>query len=77
MVQLTTRLAQEAEEALAELKAVVEQSTLLLDDVSPVSAEALAADQAVAAAAEKASQLTRALNELRMKGEITDKKTDS
>ena len=77
MVQLTTRLTQEAEEALAELKAVVERSTLLLDDVSPVSAEALAADQAVAAAAEKASQLTRALNELRMKGEITDKKTDS
>ena len=77
MVQLTTRLTQEAEEALAELKAVVERSTLLLDDVSPVSAEALAADQAVAAAVEKASQLTRALNELRMKGEITDKKTDS
>lgn len=62
------QLTEDAEEALDALKLTVEDSSRLLETVSPVSQEALEADRAVAAAARKASDLTRALNDLKSAG---------
>lgn len=65
-------LTREAQEALAELKSVVKRSAALLEVVNPIAPEALEADRAVASAAQKASDLSRALNELKAKSEITE-----
>lgn len=72
-MQAVDALKQQAESALLELKAIVDRSTMILDSVDPVSPEALAADKAVASAAEKAQKYTRALNEYKRTGLLEDK----
>ena len=69
---MTMALTLEAEEALAELKTVIETSSALMATISPSSPEALAADRAVAAAEQKLHRLTKALNDVKVKGELSD-----
>lgn len=71
-VDLATKLTQDAEEALHELKVTVEQSSAQLVGISPFSPEALKADKAVAKAAKKAADLTKVLNEYRARGQVAN-----
>lgn len=62
-MQECRRLAEEAEDALAELKVVVEASRALLSSVGVESEEAFEADRRVAQASQKAQVLAKALQE--------------
>ena len=70
--QAANILKEQAEAAMQDLKVVVDKSTNILDSVDPISPEALAADRAVAAAAQRVQKLTRALNEYKRTGLLVD-----
>ena len=61
-------LKEQADAALCDLKKIVDESTAILEEVDPISPEALAADRAVAKAATKVQKLTKALNEYKRSG---------
>ena len=64
-MQEVEQLTKDAEDALLELKAVVDASRALLARVGVASQEALDADRRVAQASQKASVLAKALQEAR------------